>query len=104
VDLKPFRVYRIEDGTRLVKALEAFEVRVYKSWIQQGCVCVTPESIRPSYILVEGTGAVSIHDPLLSHPSKPHRERLGDVVPSDRNWHLTVRTLYLQRSARRKKK
>lgn len=100
MELKPFRVFRPEDVQRLVKALEAFEVRVYKGWCAQGCACVTPDSIKPSYLLIEGTGAVSIHDPLLSHPSAPHRILLGEVAPLNRNWHLDVRSLYMQRLAK----
>ena len=89
-----FRLFRGEDAARLVAALKAQGVSVYRHWHSSGFVCVSPVDIKPRFIIVDSRGVVSIQDPLLSHPSTPHLTPLGTVELQKRQWPSEASTLY----------
>ena len=88
-----WREFRIEDAKRLADVMESSGIKIYKSWRAGGEICVTPETIRPKYVVVDGLGRVCIQDPLLSHPCTPHLTPLGSIT-WNRNWPEQVRSLY----------
>jgi hypothetical protein len=84
----------MEDAKRLEATLEKASIKVYRSWHTGGSVCAAPESIKPKYLVIDSKGRVSIHDPLLSHPSTPHLTALGTVDVSKKSWPSDACTLY----------
>ena len=96
MDLSFFRIFRAEDAQRLSDALEKAGTKVYRSWRSGASICATPEEIKPCYLTVDGSGEVSVQDPVLSHPSMPHLTPLGTVDLKKKNWALAACLLYVQ--------
>ena len=96
MDLSFFRVFRQEDSQRLSDTLEKTGIRIYRAWRSSGSVCVSPEEIKPRYLIVDGLGKVNIQDPLLSHPSTPHLTPLGQIDVQKKDWPTTACALYRQ--------